>query len=114
MTKNTSRTDSLAPYNILDTPKETAYDDLIHCICDICKVPIAFVGILDDTREWFKSCVGLSVKEIPREVAICSHTIQQDDLFFVHDTLEDPRFRDNPLVTGEPEDTILRWSPFAR
>jgi len=63
---------------------------------------MATLSLVDDHRQWFKSKLGVEVKETPRECSICAHAIQQRDLFIVSDTLEDSRFRENPLVTAEP------------
>ena len=65
-------------------------------------VPIAFVSLVDQERQWFKSCQGLSVCETSREAAFCAHVVLSRKPMIVSDTLQDDRFADNPLVTGEP------------
>ena len=98
----TARLAALRRYRILDTEPEQAFDDLTLLASQILETPIALITLLDDHRQWFKSRVGLSVTETARSIALCAHTIQQRDLFVVPDTLADARFRDNPLVVGEP------------
>ena len=60
------------------------------------------ISLVDEVRQWFKSSVGVKLKGTAREVAFCSHAILQSGPFIVKDTLKDPRFVDNALVTGKP------------
>ena len=96
------RLSSLRRLGILDTPAEPAYDDLAHLAAIVCNAPIALISLVDEDRQWFKARVGLTVEETPRSVSFCSHAIAEGRLFVVRDTHEDARFRENPLVTGDP------------
>ncbi|AUN96262.1 GGDEF domain-containing protein [Pseudazoarcus pumilus] len=89
-------------FGILDTPREAAFDALTRIAAHICEVPIAVINFIDRDRQWFKSEIGLGTRETPLDVSICAHAILQPGLFVVPDTLEDPRFANNPLVAGEP------------
>jgi len=97
-----ARIAALNRYAILDTEPEQSFDDLVILAAHICKTPMAMLSLVDEHRQWFKSKVGVEVRETPKETSICAHAIQQSDLFIVPDTLKDPRFRDNPLVTRDP------------
>lgn len=88
--------------NILDTDAEETYDGIVFIASHICHVPVSTITLIDHNRQWFKSAFGASHRETPRIFSFCGHTILEDDLFEVPDSLEDERFRDNPLVTGEP------------
>lgn len=96
------RLQALADYQILDTPEESAFGDIVEVASLICEAPIAVINFIDRNRQWFKSEKGLGVRETPLDVSICAHAILQPGLFIVPDTTRDPRFANNPLVTGEP------------
>ncbi len=93
---------ALSRYAILDTPLEEAYDDITLLAASICNAPIAVINFIDRDRQWFKSEIGLGVRETPLDISICAHAILQPGLFIVPDTLNDVRFACNPLVTGDP------------
>lgn len=92
----------LRSFGILGTEPETLFDDIASVAAEVCQASIAAVNFVDEHRQWFKAIAGLDVRETPLDVSICAHAIRQPDLFVVPDTLEDPRFRNNPIVTGEP------------
>lgn len=93
----------LKEYNILDTPAEESFDEIVKLASIICKVPISTISLIDEKRQWFKAKVGMPVIETSREVAFCAHVINGDDLMVVNDAMEDDRFCDNPLVTSDPD-----------
>src|SRR5512135_2746360 len=97
------RLESLHYYRILDTQPEKAFDDLTLLAAHICDAPIALVSLVDEQRQWFKSQLGLTVTQMPREISFCAHAIQQREIFVVADAPHDARFCTNPLVTSEPQ-----------
>jgi diguanylate cyclase (GGDEF)-like protein len=97
-----SRLKTLALLNILDTFHEERFDRLTRMACKLFDVPIAVVTLVDDKRQWFKSCIGLDVTETDRDISFCGHAILSDEVLVVPDTEKDVRFSDNPLVTGDP------------
>jgi GAF domain-containing protein len=106
-----ARLAALNRYAILDSEPEQSFDDLVSLAAHICQVPMAMLSLVDDHRQWFKSKLGVQVRETPRENSICAHAIQQGDLFIVPDTLQDARFCENPLVTGEPHIRFYAGTP---
>ena len=87
---------------VLDTEPESIFDALARAAAEVCGVPSAMVVLVDEKRQWFKAAIGLSsgVRETPREIAFCAHTVLAGDLLEVPDLSRDDRFADNPLVTG--------------
>jgi len=90
-------------YDVLDTVPEEVFDDLTELAAGICEAPIALITLVDEKRQWFKSKVGISVKETSRDISFCGHAIGQSDLFIVPDATKDKRFAQNPLVTSDPK-----------
>lgn len=86
---------------LLDTPPETVFDRLTWLATQVTECPIALITMLGEQRQWFKSRIGVGFTETPRSWAFCNHAILQDGPFMVEDAQQDPRFADNPLVTGE-------------
>lgn len=97
-----ARLTTLRSLGILDTPAEERFDRLTRMAKRMFDVPIALVSLVDRDRQWFKSRVGLGATETPRDISFCGHTILGNDVFVIPDAVEDERFADNPLVTGDP------------
>ncbi len=97
------RLQALQQYSILDTSCEAAFDDLTRLAAQICGTPIALISLIDESRQWFKSKVGLDRESISRDLAFCAHAIlQPHETLIISDTLLDQRFATNPLVTSDP------------
>jgi diguanylate cyclase (GGDEF)-like protein len=98
-----ARLTALRAYGILDTGPEKSFDDLTALAAHVCDTPIALISLVDTDRQWFKSKIGLELSETTRDIAFCSHAIEQADLFVVRDATKDERFLSNPLVLSEPK-----------
>ena len=99
---DSERRDALAAYDVLDTPAEIEFDDIVKVASQACGMPVALISLLDDDRQWFKAKVGFGGSQTPLTSSICAHAVQQDDIFVISDTTKDPRTAGNPVVTGDP------------
>lgn len=106
-----ARLAALRRYEVIDTGPEPAFDELTGLAARICGTPIALISLVDDTRQWFKSRIGLQESETPRDIAFCNHTIGASELFEVPDARADLVFRDNALVTGPPHIRFYAGAP---
>lgn len=99
----TQRLMSLHSLRILDTPSEDRFDRITRMAQRMFGVETCLVSLVAEDRQWFKSKQGLDACETGRDISFCGHAILGDELFIVDDASKDPRFADNPLVTGGPE-----------
>lgn len=98
----TERLAALDATGLVGSGAEAVFDRLTWLATQVTDSPIAMLTLVDEHRQWFKSRVGISFAETPREMAFCSHTILSGEPMMVADTRLDGRFRDNPMVTGAP------------
>jgi diguanylate cyclase (GGDEF)-like protein len=102
---------SLRRMLLLASPDEESFDRVTRAAQRMFNVPIALVSLIDANRQWFKSCIGLPVRETPRDISFCGHAILERSLFVIEDARADARFADNPLVTGEPHVVFYAGRP---
>ncbi len=99
---NDERVAALASYDILDTPPEPEFDDLVRLIAQICEVPRAAISLIDDRRQWLKAEIGFGFRETPLEISLCPGIQLERGLTVIPDLREDERSASNALVIGEP------------
>ncbi|WP_299821158.1 hypothetical protein [uncultured Jannaschia sp.] len=93
----TVRSSVLHAYGVLDTPRESDFDDLAQIAATICGTPIGVVNFVDTTRQFFKAEVGLGVRETPLESSFCRQAILSDDTLVIPDMTRDP----GPEISGQ-------------
>jgi diguanylate cyclase (GGDEF)-like protein len=100
--REAQRLSALDHYDVLDTPREQAFDSIARLTRKLLGVPIALVSVLDAHRQWYKAAEGVSATEAPRQDTFCRIAIEGTTPLLVEDATADPRFSDNPYVTGAP------------
>ena len=98
----TARLRALARLEILDTAPEQPFESIVELVRQVLHVPICAVSLVDLDRQWFKAFRGLDVTETARDISFCAHAIMAPGAFAISDATKDPRFAENPLVTGSP------------
>ena len=96
------RLDALNRFDVMDTPREEAFDRITRLIKNIFDLPIAIVSMIDGHRQWYKAYEGLDNREVGRDETFCKYALQDVTPLIVPDARDDARFSANPLVTGEP------------
>jgi len=107
-----ARLDALYRHQILDTPPEKAFDDLVQIATTLCGTQMGAVTLIDRDRQWFKARKGMGATETPRDFAFCAHAIlTPDEVLTVENAAHDARFVDNPYVTGDPHVRFYAGAP---
>ncbi len=99
LTFEEKRLKALFSYNLMDTEAEKQYDRITKLACYICGTKMAAINLIDDSRSWIKSKVGLDISEVPKDLTFCKYTILQQHLLEIPDTFLDERVKDNPAVS---------------
>ena len=106
------RLPALRARDLLDSGPEDIFESLVDTAAALCDAPVAFVSLVDEDREWFKSSVGLpGVREMRQSSVFCRHVVSTGHVLEVGDTSQDARFADHPLVTGPPNIQFYAGAP---
>ncbi len=105
------RLQALLRYNILDTEAEADFDAITQLAAYICGTRISLITLIDQDRQWYKSCIGMSGSETPRDVSFCQYTILTNEILEVNDALADDVFHQNPYVLGDPHIRFYAGAP---
>ena len=100
--QETARLKALRRYDVLDTLSDDAYDDVAQLAAHLFDAPFAIVSLVDEDRQWFKSCIGLSERETGLETSFCARAIQSDDVLVIEDARTQDPFAGMSMVTGPP------------
>ncbi|KAA9001726.1 EAL domain-containing protein [Affinibrenneria salicis] len=97
-----NRLAALSEYGIHHVLSDSGFDGLINLAVNIFNASAVMISLIEAERQLFAASMGVSICETARNISFCSYTIQQKGIMVVPDTHKDPRFKHNPLVTGEP------------
>ncbi|WP_050733249.1 PAS domain S-box protein [Methylobacterium sp. ARG-1] len=106
-----ARIAALAAFDILDTPPERGFDDIVHLARRLCAAPVALVSLVDRDRQWFKARAGFPPCETDLDRSVCKFVLTEPGVLQIPDMTRDPRTRANPLVTGEPRLRFYAGAP---
>ena len=109
--QESERLEKLRSYEILDSLPEEAHVRITRLAAKTFNVPIAAISLIEGDRLWFKAHIGNAYNEISRKLTFCAHAICQDEVFVVEDATKDPRFSNNPYVTGAPHLRFYAGAP---
>jgi diguanylate cyclase (GGDEF)-like protein/PAS domain S-box-containing protein len=98
-------------YEVFDTVPEPAFDRLARLARRLFGVPIALISFVGEHQQRFKARCGLDIAETDLTVSFCRYAIRDSEVMVVLDAAADPRFRDNPLVTGAPNIRFYAGAP---
>ena len=101
-TQEIARLADLHDHGLLDGPADPTLDGLVALAAGSLRVPVAMVNLVDADRQWHHAACGFGARELPRGHSFCAHGLLGGGPLLVPDAREDPRFADNPLVTGAP------------
>jgi len=105
------RLQELRGYGVLDSPNEAEFDAIVRQAASLMDTPIAMISLIDEDRQWFKAKVGVDASQTPRTISFCTHAIRSDAVMVVNDAQADPRFVNNPFVTGDPNIRFYAGAP---
>ncbi|MCW6506680.1 GAF domain-containing protein [Lichenifustis flavocetrariae] len=105
------RLSALASYNILDTPDEQGFDDIVLLATQLCHTPVALISFVDQSRQWFKARIGFPRCETSLNESVCAHALAQTTVLQIPDLTLDPRTQANPLVTADPHLRFYAGAP---
>ncbi|MBC7456405.1 MAG: sensor domain-containing diguanylate cyclase [Massilia sp.] len=110
--REAQRLQALHQYNILDTPAEDFFDDIVLLAALACNTPIALITLVDSTRQWFKAKIGIQAIQTAREISVCQYALAHpDNVLVISDVTQDARFTDNPLVRDTPHMRFYAGAP---
>lgn len=109
--KERLRLEALYDYQILDTPDEEEFDQLVKLASTLFEVPGAMITFVGRDRQFFKSRVGMEMRLADRQTSFCTHTVMSEKVMLVLDVAQDPRFANGPHVCGDPAIRFYAGAP---
>lgn len=80
------RINELMRYEILGTPAEAEFDDVVELAAHIAGTPMAYISFLDEVELWFKATFGFEAERVPRESTYCQFVVEEARPVAISDT----------------------------
>ncbi|GAA0305310.1 hypothetical protein GCM10009087_14010 [Sphingomonas oligophenolica] len=105
------RAEALVAHDIESLRDTSGLTRITDFAAALCEAPVALVSLVEERRQTFLARTGLDATETPRETSFCAFAMLGDAVMIVPDASLDPRFADNPLVTGAPHIRFYAGAP---
>src|SRR5690606_23752306 len=73
----------LRNHGVLDGPDDEELQRLVRLACTVCRVPIAYLGLLDQARVHILAAQGVARTDVPRAKSPCQHVYQSGESYVV-------------------------------
>lgn len=87
---------------LLDTKNEEVFDRLTRLAVKLLDVPSAFISLVDETRDFYKSAQGfaepLATRRVLHGKTFCHYAVEKRSPLVINDTAADPVYREVPTV----------------
>lgn len=98
---DTRRVLEIERYQILLQPPRSDLLALVEVAAQVAGVPMATINLITDDEQHQVAAVGFDAAVCAREDSMCNAALTLDEPIIVPDASQDPRFADNPFVTGQ-------------
>ena len=95
-----ARVAQIRQYRVLTDPPRRDLVALADVAAQVAGVPMATINLLTGTEQHQVATVGFDASICTREDSMCNAVFEHGEAVVVPDARQDPRFRDNPFVTG--------------
>lgn len=92
----------ISAYDVAGARAKGQLDDIVAFAAELCGAPVALLSLVEEEYQRFLARTGFDLEQTPRSMSFCAHAMHHHEVMEVPDAQADPRFVDNPLVTGEP------------
>ena len=101
----TRRLEAVRKTGVMDVANEELFLIYTELAKEISNMPVSYTGLIDEERQYMLCHVGLpedGSDSAPRERTFCQFALNSTDPIIVEDCSKDERFRNHPVVTGNP------------
>lgn len=96
------RVEAVRSLELMDTDPEDRFDRICRLVQEFLKVPVAYIALLDDERQFFKAECGMGIRQTPRAGTFCDFTITRPSSVCIPNARIHPDWKDSPYVKGPP------------